>query len=79
MKKRRRKSDSLFGNARVDRRAFSVVSSFDEADQADRADWASLSLDDRLKTMEMLRRIYYGKAATRRLQRVLEVVQSEAR
>jgi hypothetical protein len=58
---------------RVDRTAFSVAADFD--DTADRAYWHSVAPDDRLRHMEILRRINYGDQATARLQRVLEVVE----
>jgi len=56
--------------ARVDRRAFSVLNSFSELDADDRAFWAKQTPQARLRAMELLRRINYGKAATGRLQRV---------
>jgi hypothetical protein len=58
---------------RVDRTAFSVVSSFEEADAEDDAYWHSRTPAERLAHLELLRRINYGDAATGRLQRVLEV------
>ena len=58
---------------RVDRTAFSVVSSFDEADAEDDAYWRSRTPAERLAHLELLRRINYGDAATGRLQRVLEL------
>jgi hypothetical protein len=58
---------------RVDRTAFSVVSSFDEADTEDDAYWRSRTPAERLAHLELLRRINYGDAATGRLQRVLEL------
>jgi hypothetical protein len=65
--------------ARVDRRAFAVLNSFAELEADDRAFWAKQTPQARLRAMELLRHINYGKAATGRLQRVLEVVQSQAR
>lgn len=58
---------------RVDRTAFSVVSSFEEADAEDDAYWRSRTPAERLAHLELLRRINYGDAATGRLQRVLEI------
>ena len=58
---------------RVDRTAFSVVSSFEEAEAEDAAYWASRTPAERMAHLELLRRINYGDAATERLQRVLEI------
>jgi len=60
---------------RIDRTAFSVVSSFEEADKQDKEYWLSRTPQERLQYMELLRRINYGPAATARLQRVLEIVE----
>ena len=60
---------------RIDRTAFSVVSSFEEADKQDREYWLSKTPYERLQHMELLRRINYGPKATARLQRVLEITQ----
>jgi hypothetical protein len=60
---------------KLDKTAFSVVSSFEEADREDREYWLSRTPYERLKYMELLRRINYGHAATARLQRVLEIVE----
>jgi hypothetical protein len=73
------KIDSLLEKARVNRRAITVVNSFAEADAEDRAFWSKQTPQARLRAMELLRRINYGKAASGRLQRVLEIVQSPAR
>jgi len=62
---------------KVDRTAFSVVSSFEEADQQDIEYWRSRTPLERLQHMELLRRINYGSDATARLQRVLEIAESE--
>jgi hypothetical protein len=59
---------------RIDRSAFSVFSSFAEADAADRAYWHSRTPQERVRHMEFLPRINYGARATERLQRVLEIV-----
>lgn len=58
---------------RVDRTAFSIVSSFEEAEAEDDAYWASRTPAERMAHLELLRRINYGDAATGRLQRVLEI------
>ena len=63
---------------KIDRTAFSVVSSFEEADKQDREYWLSRTPYERLQYMELLRRINYGSvAATARVQRVLEIVEIE--
>ncbi len=62
---------------RLDRSAFSVVSSFEEADELDQQYWLSRTPYERLQYMELLRRINYGDEATARLQRVLEVAERE--
>lgn len=49
---------------RVDRTAFSVFSSFEEADAADDAYWKSRTPAERLAHLNVLRRIMYGDAAT---------------
>ena len=60
---------------KLDRTAFSVVSSFEEADRQDKEYWLSRTPYERLQYMELLRRINYGHAATARLQRVLEIAE----
>ena len=62
---------------RLDRSAFSVASSFQEADAADRAYWWAQTPGFRLRAAQYLREVNYGDAATARLQRVLEVVERE--
>lgn len=57
---------------RVDRTAFSVVPNFEKADE--RAYWHVRSPAERLRYMEMLRRINYGDRAADRLEKGLEVV-----
>lgn len=58
---------------RVDRTAFSIVSSFEDADAEDAAYWRSRTPAERLAHLELLRRINYGDAAAGRLQPVLEI------
>ncbi len=58
---------------KVDRNAFAVASLMDEPD--DKAYWLSRTPHERLRQMELLRRINYGYRATIRLQRVLEFAQ----
>jgi hypothetical protein len=60
---------------KLDRTAFSVVSSFEEADRLDKEYWLSRSPIERLQHMELLRRINYGSDAAARLQRVLEITE----
>jgi len=60
---------------KLDRSAFSVVSSFEEADKQDREYWLSRTPYERLQYMELLRRINYGSVTATRLQRVLEVAE----
>ena len=60
---------------KLDRTAFSVVSSFEEADKQDKEYWLSRTPHERLQYMELLRRINYGPVAATRLQRVLEIAE----
>jgi hypothetical protein len=60
---------------KIDRTAFSVVSSFEEADKQDKEYWLSRTPYERLQYMELLRRINYGAIAATRLQRVLEIAE----
>ena len=62
---------------KVDRSAFSVSSLTDVSDE--KAYWLARTPEERLKQVEILRRINYGSAATARLQRVLEIVEREKR
>ncbi|MBE2271116.1 MAG: hypothetical protein IAE80_22975 [Anaerolinea sp.] len=50
-----------------------VKNRFDDHD--DKVYWWSRTPDERLRYMELLRRINYGDRATARLQRVLEIAQ----
>ncbi len=61
---------------RVDKEEFSVLSSFEEADEADKAYWHSKSPQERMEALELMRQINYGyDPTTERLQRVLEVAE----
>lgn len=60
---------------KMDKTAFSVLSSFQEADREEREYWLSRTPLERLQHMELLRRINYGADAASRLQRVLEVTE----
>ena len=62
-------------NLRVDRSTFSVSSLTDVSD--DKAYWLARTPSERLKQVEILRRINYGSGATARLQRVLEITERE--
>jgi len=56
---------------KVDRTALSTAPLFDETDIA--VYWLSLTPQERLHQIEVLRRINYGHRATERLQRILEI------
>jgi hypothetical protein len=60
---------------KVDRTVFTVTSLEDESD--DKAYWLSCTPQERLRQVEILRRINYGHRATARLQRVLEFAERE--
>lgn len=63
-------------NVRLDKTAFKVFSSFEEADAADRAYWHSRTPEERLLALELMRQSAYGyNATTARLQRVFEIVE----
>jgi hypothetical protein len=67
--------DNLPDQARVDRRAFAVTS-FAEAERADRAYWRSRTPDERLEALELCRQIAYGyDPTTRGLSRLFEVAE----
>lgn len=60
----------LPSSLKVDRTAFAVASLFDPSDE--KSYWLSCTPQERLRQIEILRRINYGHHATARLQRVLE-------
>ncbi len=64
---------------KLDRTAVSVFTSFEDADKADRQHWRNASVDERLLALELMRQSAYGydDPATRRLQRILEIVRGE--
>ncbi|MCH8030220.1 MAG: hypothetical protein IIB09_00165 [Bacteroidetes bacterium] len=62
-----------FNESRIDRTAFQVFTSFEEADEADRRYWWSRTPEERLQHMQHLRELNYGDEASARLQRVLEI------
>lgn len=59
---------------KLDRTALSTAPLFDKSDWA--AYWHSRTPEERLHSMELLRRTNYGEAATVRLRRVLEIVRT---
>ena len=62
---------------KMNKEKFSVLSSFEEADAADKAYWHSKTPQERLEALELMRQINYDyNPATLRLQRVLEVVET---
>ncbi len=59
---------------RIDRTAFSIVHSHEEAEAEDRAFWFSKTPHERLVGAEQIRQILYGyDPATGTIQRVLEI------
>ena len=58
---------------KIDRRFFTVASLSDQSD--DRDYWFARSPIERLRNIEVLRRINYGHLAAARLQRVLEIIE----
>jgi hypothetical protein len=69
-------SELTSSSLKVDRKTFSVASRFEDDDE--KAYWLSRTPYERLRQVEVLRRINYGRRATARLQRVLEFAQLEA-
>jgi hypothetical protein len=63
----------LVSKLKLNRSALSVASLTDESDE--KAYWLAQTPYERLKQVEILRRINYGYRATARLQRVFEVVE----
>jgi hypothetical protein len=66
-----------FPPERVDRSSLSIVPLHDDSDE--RHYWHSRSVAERLRHVELLRRINYGDRATGRLERVIEMVPLERR
>ena len=62
--------DKELFDVKIDKRFFSVVSLSDQSDDKDY--WFSRNPIERMRHIEVLRRINYGYRATSRLQRVLE-------
>jgi len=67
----------LVSKLKLNRSAFSVASLADESDE--KAYWLARTPYERLRQVEILRRINYGYRATTRLQRVLEIVEQNVR
>lgn len=67
------------GEVKIDKTAFRIFTSFEEADEADREYWRHASFAERLLALELMRQSAYGYSdpATPRLQRVLEIVRGE--
>ena len=62
----------------MDKTAFAVFSSFEEAEAADRVYWHLRTPEERLQALELMRQSAYGyDPATARLQRILEIAQLE--
>ena len=61
---------------RVDKEAFAVLASFEEADEVDKAYWHSKTPQERMAALELMRQINYGyDPTTERLQRVFEIAE----
>ena len=61
---------------KMDKEEFSVLSSFEEADEADKAYWHSKTPQERMAALELMRQINYGyDPTTERLQRILEIAE----
>ncbi len=60
-------------NLRLDKTKISVSNSFDTTEE--KQFWLSRTPHERLAHVERLRRICYGEEATKRMKKVLEIVQ----
>jgi hypothetical protein len=70
---------SQLSDVRIDKTAFQVFASFDEAEAHDRAYWLTKTPLERLAACELLRQITYGyDPATARLPRSLEILERGA-
>ena len=59
---------------KIDKEAFSVLSSFEEAAKDDKTYWHSKTPQERMAALELMRQINYGyDPTTERLQTVFEV------
>ena len=68
-------ADELLSKLRVDRSMLVVSTLQDESDE--KAYWLKRDPHERMKQIEILRRINYGHRATARLQRILEIAERE--
>jgi len=68
---------NLVSKLKLDRSAFSVASPIDESDE--KVYWLARTPNERLRQVEILRRINYGYRATARLQKVLEITEREVK
>jgi hypothetical protein len=68
-------SHTLLGNLKGDRRTHSVAYLTDVS--AEKAYWLAHTPLERVKQVEIMRRINYGPGVTARLQRVLEITERE--
>jgi hypothetical protein len=66
-------SKQLLDELRVDRKVLLISSEFGDSEK--KAYWLSRTPHERLRHLEILRRINYGDEATARLQRVLELAE----
>jgi hypothetical protein len=60
---------------KMDKKMFSVFSLSDQS--GDKDYWLAKTPIDRIRHIEILRRINYGNGATSRLQRILELVKNQ--
>jgi hypothetical protein len=65
--------DDQLIDEKLDKKAFSVVSLAAKSDE--KAYWLSVDPSERMRHIEVLRRINYGHGATSRLQRILEITE----
>jgi len=65
----------LTSNLKIDRKAFSVISLTD--DSGENAYWFARTPQERLKQVEILRRINYGTTSAARIEKVIEIVDRE--
>lgn len=65
--------DDLLKTMKVDRTVISIASLGDESDEKEY--WLARTPHERLRQIELLRRINYGSRATERLQRILEIAE----
>lgn len=65
--------DELIETVKLDKTTLTVTPLFDDSEE--KIYWLSRMPEERLRHIEVLRRINYGHNATARLQRVLELAQ----